>query len=154
MFVLARSFYHQLLDPNFGRVQQGNGIAASDRFRLDAMNASQNMPYNGPQDAPFTPPYTAQGDAPSYGGYAAPPMYVAPEKGTPYAGVGMDNDRKDSMVDVNMDLNAAGHREERDNGLHHDRDLVGQTEPLSNRQSRGSTDSDDTIQGRRGEGQV
>lgn len=149
MVLVTRSFYHQILDPNHGRTQS-TGYAASHAYRMGGMNnqpppPSSDMPYGGPPPShmqPLTNPFAHGAPAPEYN---APPMYVAPEKGSPYEtfnGSG-NNDRKDSMVDVRMDdpSNAP-----------HDRDLAGQTEALTS--SRRSNDSDDTIQGRRGEGRI
>lgn len=139
MIVLARSYYHQLLDPNHGRTQS-TGYAASYAYRMDGMNSNQppHMPYGGPP--PLSNPFAPSQAAPEY---SAPPMYVAPEKGSAYESFGTNNnsDRKDSMVDVRME----------DASAPHDRDLAAQTEALNTRRSN---DSDDTIQGRRGEGRI
>jgi hypothetical protein len=68
-------------------------------------------------------------------------MYVPPEKGSAYESFNAaQNERKDSMVDVRMEDTSP-----------HDRDLAGQTEALTPRRSN---DSDETIQGRRGEGRI
>jgi hypothetical protein len=148
MIVLSRSFYHQMLDPNFGRTHQ-TGYAASHAYRLDGMNTQDHtMPYGGP--APNNlPPFSAtsaSAAAPEY--HAAPPMYAPPEKGSPYEPFGsnhQDNDRKDSMVDVRM---------EDQSNRSHDRDLASQMETLAHSSSRRSNDSEETIQGRKGEGRI
>lgn len=146
MIVLARAFYHQLLDPNYGRTQQPIGFAPSHAYRMGDLGDQQQPPsqmaYGGPPPAhglsnPFAPNH--HDAAPDYN---APPMYVPPEKGSAYESFNAaQNERKDSMVDVRMEDSAAPH----------DRDLAGQTEALAGRRSN---DSDDTIQGRRGEGRI
>lgn len=154
MILLARSFYHQILDPEYGRTQ-----AASHAYRMGGLNGTNNnnhfqgppsseMPYGGaPPPAssymgPLSNPFAPSAQAPEYN---APPSYVAPEKGSPYEtfNAPSNNDRKDSMVDVRM---------EDASNAPHDRDLAAQTEGLTN--PRRSNDSDDTIQGRRGEGRI
>ena len=154
MVLLARSFYHQILDPNHGR-SQSTGYAASHAYRMGGLNNNNqgppppgNMPYGGPPPptssymGPLSNPFAPGAPAPEYN---APPMYVAPEKGSPYETftAGSNSDRKDSMVDVRMEDAST---------LPHDRDLAAQTEALTS--TRRSNDSDDTIQGRRGEGRI
>lgn len=144
MIVLARAFYHQLLDPNYGRTQQQpNGFAPSHAYRMDGINQEQqtssHVPYGGPP--PLANPF-APGNLDHAPDYNAPPMYVPPEKGSAYESFNAaQNERKDSMVDVRMD----------DAASPHDRDLAGQMEALTQRRSN---DSDDTIQGRKGEGRI
>lgn len=143
MIVLSRAFYHQLLDPNHGRTQQQGGPGSTHAYRMDGINQQQQtatqMPYGGPP--PLANPF-APGNHDAVPDYNAPPVYVPPEKGSAYESFNaVQNERKDSMVDVRMD----------DGTSPHDRDLAGQTESLTQRKSN---DSEDTIQGRRGEGRI
>ena len=131
MYILAKAYLHQLLDPNFGRQQ-----AASGRYQMNPVE-THHMPYshsNG-QDPPFVPPYGAPPHmAP---GYAAPPTYDAPAYTPPEKGYNV-SDSKTAGVASERDV-------ERDSAR--DGDLAG-SNPF------GRSDSEVTLQGREREGRI
>ena len=124
MYVLARSYQHQLQDPAFGRVQ-----ANSDRYRMNEIEA-QNVAYG--QDPPFVPPYG--GPAGSSAGYAPPPVYDAPAYAPPEKGFSFGDAKKGNQVGDDV----------------HDRDIAGQTE--HNQNPFGRSESETTLPGREREG--
>jgi len=133
MYILSRAYYHQLLDPNFGRTTG----AASNRFRLQQMGPpAAAVPYG--QDPPFVPPYSNGGMPDSAAGYAEPPgynnhdapAYTPPEKGSnPFA---------------NSDVKSGDIGQRRN-----EEDLESQAQHLN-----ANNGSDDTLPGRQREGRV
>ena len=137
MYILSKAFYHQLLDPNFGR-QSGAGAAAASRFRMTTRNVA---PYS--QDPPFVPPYSSsneENDTAAYGEADLPKYYGAP----PYS----PSEEKGGIAggDVKIRENVTNPEE-----MSHERDLAAQVEHTND---YGRSDSEVTLPGRRGEGFV
>lgn len=139
MYILSKAYYHQLLDPNYGRQ-----APASNRYRMGALNTPSGPASAGygPQDPPFNPPYgSSPYPAPEYVGdhYSQPPMYDVPAYTPPEKGF--------VNVDMKGSDNAGDSKASGDVGLPQsassDRDLSSQIEHNT-----------PFIPGRQGEGRV
>lgn len=104
MYFLSKAYYHQLLDPNFGRTT----AAASERYRMNEMNVEQTQaPYN--TDNTYAPPYGYNPPPQPPAGYAppaAPPSYhnEAPAYSTEEKGGFTSSDVKEAPNDCEHGL--------------------------------------------------